>query len=61
MRNFPNIQSKSPLAQLEGVSSYPFPCYLGEEIKLPGSSLLFQDIQFLFLLPSFENLPQEQE
>lgn len=56
MRNFPNIQPKSPLAQLEGVSSCPIPCSLGEETKPPGSSLLFQDIQFLFLLPSFENL-----
>lgn len=27
---FPNIESKPPLAQLEGISSCPLPCYLRE-------------------------------
>lgn len=29
---FPNIESKTPLAQLEGISSCPIPCYLREEM-----------------------------
>ncbi|NXW34559.1 INVS protein, partial [Phaetusa simplex] len=39
---FPNIQSKSPLAQLEAVSSCPIACYLGEETNPHLSTASFQ-------------------
>jgi len=32
---FPNIQSKSPLMQLEAISSRPIASYLGEDTKHP--------------------------
>ncbi|KAK4830416.1 hypothetical protein QYF61_010947 [Mycteria americana] len=39
---FPNIQSKSPLAQLEAISSCPITCYLGEETDTHLSTTSFQ-------------------
>ncbi|KAK4830412.1 LOW QUALITY PROTEIN: hypothetical protein QYF61_010943, partial [Mycteria americana] len=39
---FPNIQSKSPLVQLEAISSCPVTCYLGEETDPHLSTTSFQ-------------------
>ncbi|KAK4832495.1 hypothetical protein QYF61_023542 [Mycteria americana] len=39
---FPNIQSKPPLAQLEAISSCPVTCYLGEETDPHLSTASFQ-------------------
>ncbi|KAK4825001.1 hypothetical protein QYF61_022947 [Mycteria americana] len=39
---FPNIQSKSPLAQLEAISSCPITCYLGEETDPHLTTTSFQ-------------------
>ncbi|KAK4806962.1 hypothetical protein QYF61_027329 [Mycteria americana] len=39
---FPNIQSKPPLAQLEGISSRPITCYLTEETDTHLSTTSFQ-------------------
>ena len=40
--NFPNIQSKPPLVQFEGVSSCPITCYLGEETNTHSTTSSFQ-------------------
>ncbi|KAK4813521.1 hypothetical protein QYF61_009247 [Mycteria americana] len=42
--SFPNIQSKPPLVQLETSSSYPIPCYLGEETDPHLSTPSFQGV-----------------
>ncbi|KAK4827433.1 hypothetical protein QYF61_017990, partial [Mycteria americana] len=39
---FPNIQSKSPLVQLEAISSRPITCYLGEDTNPHLSTTSFQ-------------------
>ncbi|KAK4827827.1 hypothetical protein QYF61_021911 [Mycteria americana] len=39
---FPNIQSKPPLVQLEAISSCPITCYLGEETDPHLSTTSFQ-------------------
>ncbi|KAK4819028.1 hypothetical protein QYF61_024182 [Mycteria americana] len=41
---FPNIQSKTPLAQLEAISSCPIACYLGEETDPHLSTTSFQAV-----------------
>jgi len=41
-KNFPNIQSKPPLSQLEAVSSHPVTCYLGEETNTYLATASFQ-------------------
>ncbi|KAK4815671.1 hypothetical protein QYF61_005417 [Mycteria americana] len=39
---FPNIQAKSPLVQLEAISSHPMACYLGKETDSHLSTTSFQ-------------------
>jgi len=39
---FPNIQSKSPLMQLEAISSHPIVSYLGEETNPHLTTTSFQ-------------------
>jgi len=39
---FPNTQSKSPLMQLEAISSHPIASYLGEEIIIYLTTTSFQ-------------------
>ncbi|KAK4810554.1 hypothetical protein QYF61_004517, partial [Mycteria americana] len=41
---FPNIQSKPPLAQLEAISSCPITCYLGEETDPHLSTTSYQTL-----------------
>lgn len=38
----PTVQSKPHLVQLEGISSHPVPCYLGEVIDPTCLQLLFR-------------------
>lgn len=42
---FPNIESKPPLAQLEGISSCPVPCYLREVTDPHISTVSFRVIE----------------
>ena len=39
---FPNVQSKSPLMQLEAISSHPIASYLGEETNTHLTTTSFQ-------------------
>jgi len=39
---FPNIQSKPPLTQIEGIAFHPIASYLGEEINTCLTTLSFQ-------------------
>ncbi|KAF1399548.1 Membrane-associated guanylate kinase, WW and PDZ domain-containing protein 2, partial [Spheniscus mendiculus] len=41
---FPHVQSKSPLAQLEAISSHPNACYLGEETDPHLATTSFQGV-----------------
>lgn len=58
---FPHIQTKLPWHSLRCFLFYPSLLGRKDQTKPPGSSLLFQDIHFLLLLPSFENLLQEED
>jgi len=51
---FPNIQSKPPLMQLEGISShpiasYPSPCYLHSQVLLKTNRLHLNLLNFSLL------------